>query len=298
MPEITLRNPERKIWMTGWGVINRGLAPVCDSEDNRDAPIHFFMSPPYSFTDVDPRKFNVGMTMGERDNLHSYNWDGRKFVPLCNQMDLLIVPGTWQKQVFMKNGVKPPVEIVMPGHSHKLWQQPVVEKTNKHCLILDRGRDHGGAMNEAQKYFSEVTYLDIRTPSRKSLDAMPPDQRTALMQNGKMDGMDLQAAYRDADVFFKWGREGFCYPILEAMSAGCLVITNCHTLPYIDVGKNALVFRDVNQLKNCMMHAERRPMTDVKLAGQATAKAMTWEKSIEEVRKVIFDHAERSPKAV
>ena len=287
---ITLRNPERRNWMTGWGVINRAMGPMCDSIDDRDAPIHLFLSPPYSFQDVDPTKFNVGMTMCEKNDLLTRQWHGEFFVPLCNKMDLILVPGEWQKAVFELNKMKPPIEIVTLGHDHNRWKQSVRPGKSTHCLIVDRGRDHGGAANEAQRHFTEVTYMDARTPSQKTLDRLPPEQRTHVVAQGKYTAQEMQEAYRDADVFFKWGREGFCYPILEAMSAGCLIITNCHTLPYIKKHENALVFRDVKELSACLTMAEKNPLTKLKMSGQATAAALTWANTHKETLAAILKH--------
>jgi glycosyltransferase involved in cell wall biosynthesis len=295
MPEITRRNAERTRWTSGWGVINRGLASACDSVDNLDAPIQLYMSPPYSFEDLDPTKFNVGLTMGERDDLGSYQFP---FVENCNKMDLLIVPGStvngletsWQKQVFQKNGVKPPIVSMLLGHNHADWYRPVRERDNRSVFIMGRGREHGGSVDIVSGHFEDVNYMDCRAPKGKELEAMEPDERAALLEQGRYTPEELQAAYGEADIFFKWSREGWCYPILEAMSAGCLVITNCHTLPYLRHHVNCLIFRDLDELGQTLRYASGHHCNDIKLRGQETAASLTWERAGSELRRLILEH--------
>ena len=283
---IAHRNPDRIGYTSGWAVINRGLAPACDSHDVAE-PVHVYMSPPYSFQEVDTTKFNVGITMGERDDLGTYKFP---FVQCCNQMDLVIVPGEWQYQVFQKNGVTAPLEILTLGHDHEAWVQPLKPRDNRHVFMLNRGRDHGGSKSEVGKYYDEITYMDCHTPRGKAWDAMTPEARAAFVEGGRYTTEEIKAAYGDADVFFKWGREGWCYPILEAMSAGCLVITNCHTLPYLRHAHNCLIFRDPVELGETLRYAAGHHCNDIKERGQQTAAELTWAKACAALREIIFKH--------
>ncbi len=284
---ITLRNPERRDWMTGWGVINRALAEICGSIDDRSADVHLFMSPPYSFQDVDPAKFNVGLTMCERPDLSTYKWANGGFVALTNQMDLVLVPSAWQLHIFKQNGVVKPIEIVPLGHADGTWRAAIRNpgRVNVSALILDRGRDHGGGSNVLGRYFSDINYINARTPKSDGTKA-----NTEIIKKGRLKPEAIFQAYREADVFLKWGREGYCYPILEAMSAGCLVVTNCVHLPYIEEGKNCLTFRNVGELKKKLDWASRNSGDNIKVAGQATAKLLTWEKSKKAILGVINKH--------
>lgn len=282
--EVTRRNPERTQWMSGWGVINRGLQSICDSVDNRKAPVHLFMSPPNSFTPVDPSKYNVGITMGERHDLTSYAFD---FVGLCNQMDLLLVPSKWQHQVFRQNKITPPIEVVPLGHDHGTWNQPVRDGKSIKSLIVDRGRDHTGGSNELQKYFEEVNYMDCTTPKLRGSG----DEKKKKLMAGRWPLAAMSQAYAEADVFLKWSREGWGFPILEAMSSGCLVITNCVHLPYVDSKKNCLTFQNIPELQAMLRHASEKPLTGIKKAGQQTAAALTWDKARKVIRAVIDKYA-------
>src|SRR5690606_8716739 len=112
------------------------------------------------------------------------------------------------------------------------------------------------------------------TPPRKDV---PAEQREQLLREGKVSHEQLAAAYREADVFFQWGREGYCYPILEAMSSGCLVVTNCAHLAYLVPGENCLTFANIPELLKLLERVQKEPFTELKRAGQATAADLTWE---------------------
>ena len=280
--KIAMRNRERCDWMSGYGVINRALADMHDADED-EADVHFFASPPYSFQQLDPDKFNVGLTMTERHHLKEYGFD---FIGFANKMDLLITPSTWCKQVFQHevNRLKPPIEVVALGHDHKAWTSPKKARPGRSCLILDRGRDHRGAQNEAAKYFQEVEYVDCRTPKPTS------EANKKIIQAGRYTQDEIKQMYRHADVFLKWGREGWCFPILEAMSANCLVITNCVHLAYIEHEKNCLVFRDVPTLNRHLKAAANNDFRKLRAAGFETAKALTWEKTKQGIREAIVKH--------
>lgn len=135
-------------------------------------------------------------------------------------------------------------------------------------------------MNELGKYFSEIRYMDCRTPYK-----MKPGAE--WLKKGNFTPAELQAAYAETDVFFKWGREGWGFPLLEAMSAGALVITNCVHLPYLEDRKNCLQFRDAPALQRVLNLASRQKLTEIKREGQKTAKSLTWGKAVAEARKLI-----------
>lgn len=284
MMKLTIRNPERKDWMSGYGVINRALADLDNvGGDPASADVHLFISPPYSFLDVDPTKFNVGLTMSERHSLKTYGFD---FINMANKMDLLIVPSTWCKQIFSiaENGITVPTEVVALGHDHELWKGEPRNRPAKTCLILDRGRDHHGAVSVASEYFDEIMHIDCRTPKPTN------DRNIDIIKAGRYTQQEIRNFYRRADVFLKWGREGWCFPNLEAMSSGCLVVTNCHHLGYVEADKNCLVFRTIEWLNNHLKRATQESLIDIKKAGQRTAASLTWAKTKEGICDAIARH--------
>jgi hypothetical protein len=284
--KVTLRNAERQAWMSGYGIINRELRSICDSENELGAEVHLFVSPPYSFEKVDQTKLNIGVTMGERDDLRTY---GFPFVERANLMDVIITTSEWQKQVMFKNAILQPIEICPLGHDHNHWKQEVREVPgNRKALIIDRGRDHGGGSNELAKYFDEVNYMNCRTPKA---DGRP--QTTERIKKGRYTPQQMIQAYHQADVFLKWGREGWGFPILEAMSAGCLVVTNCVHLPYLRDADNCLFFRTTQELSRILARVAKNPYTAMKRAGQATAAELTWDKARTGVRAIIDKYIEK-----
>lgn len=285
--KIYIRNPERKDWMSGYGVINRALNSMNDTLDDDAADVHLFISPPYSFLDLDATKFNVGLTMTERHNLKSYKWHGRTFVQYANQMDLLIAPGQWCRDIFTQQ-LEPPTEMVLLGHDHQPFFIPVRPGPNRRALIMDRGRDQKDSTRVLADCFTDINYVNCKTPKPDG-----SEKNTDLIKKGRYTPEEIQQFYREADVLFKWGREGWCFPILEAMSSGCLVITNCVHLGYIEPDKNCLVFRSIDHLHECLRRAERDPLTKMKEAGQATAASLTWERAKNGIRDAISKHYRR-----
>lgn len=281
MTSISLQNRERLEVLSGYGIINRGLFPIADA-DPEAAPIWLFCSPPKSFQ---PRagKFNVGLTMSERSHLADY---GFPFVEQCNQMDLLLVPSQWCKAVFEQNGITTPIEVVSLGHDHERWYTPVRESKNRRALIIHRGRDRSDSAAVLTRFFTEIDELDC-TPPKETLEQ---SKRWELLTRGKVSDERLAQAYAKADVFFKWGREGYCYPLLQAMSAGALVMTNCGHLPYLKPDENCLVFTSVPQLLKQLEQVRKQPLTELKQAGQETAASLTWERSRQDVLAAIYRH--------
>lgn len=275
------RNPERIQWMSGYGIINREIAKICNSTD-LNADIHFYASPPISFTNVDKTKFNVALTMCERDPKSYKNFD---FVGMCNQMDLILTTGPWQKQMFQRAGIKPPVEMVMCGHDHDYWKHPVRTERNTSGLIMDRGRDNPGSLPQLQRHFDDILYIDCRTPKPTN------EANKKIIKSGRYTQDEVRDFYHHADIFMKWGREGWCFPNLEAMSAGCLVITNCFHLPYIEHNKNCLVFRNIDELAAVIKRAAEEPCTELKIGGQLTAATLTWDSVLKTYRDFIDKHA-------
>src|SRR5512135_1417533 len=81
MIRIQLRDGGRVSDQTGYGQFNRsiyltlkemGIKVGHDKEPLPEANVHLFISPPYSFTDLEQEKLNVGLTMTERESLDGY----------------------------------------------------------------------------------------------------------------------------------------------------------------------------------------------------------------------------------
>lgn len=273
---IVLRNARRALAdPSGYSLINQELARGVDFGDTEipgllkkgDGDIHLFASPPYSFT---PRagRFNVGLTMTERADLSEYPFH---FVDRANEMDFIIVPSELQRVILYGNGVHVPIRVLPLGIDFNAWMAPLKRGPNRTAFILDRGRDHP----QSAKVVSKCLKLTVH--GRKS---------------PKIEKKSLHALYAGADVFVKWTDrrgpgEGWCFPILEAMSAGCLVITNTD-LPYLDEG-NHLHFDAESGLTKCLEWAFAENFADMKLAGRETARALTWDRARQSLRLMVTD---------
>ncbi len=70
-------------------------------------------------------KFNIGFTMFEADSLPE-SW-----IPLCNEMDAIIVPSEWNRLGFVKSGVTVPIFVVPAGIVTQEYQKAEVLKDEK-----------------------------------------------------------------------------------------------------------------------------------------------------------------------
>lgn len=276
---IALQNAHRCEQENGYGRINAYLARlVADCLDDESAEVQLFASPPYSFrcreapgvipgaaSGVNRRsgRFYVGLTACDRDLSGYKNFD---YVGLANAMDLLLVPSAWDRDMFRRGRITTPVEVVRLGHHHPEWFQPIERRENKRLFILDRGRDYSQAKTIAAHYF-EVDYY-------------------RCSGFGKLSRDDLRARYREADVFLKWAEEGaWSYPAIEAMSAGCLLVTNC---PYVYTSaSNSLQFSSAADLQRVLSACCSKDYYEFKQQAQQDAAEWTEERSAAGIRAAI-----------
>jgi len=268
---ISLRTQRFCRDLSGWGLINEELMAL---DRLGDQPVHLFASFPRHFKHVEPQKFNVALTVTDHPDI-GQQYHG--FADRCNQMNLMLVTSEVQKGCLERGGVTVPIEIVDLGHNHAKWHSSTQRGSNTTSMILDRGRDHQGGVNELAKFFNEIVYMNCTSAGEDYTDD------------------DLKAAYQDADVFFKWSREAWCFPILEAMSAGCLVITCCHgDVPYLKPDQNCLVFDTIEEMQHMLGMAAQNSYDEIKQAGQETAAALSWHTSLTLIRYAINRHFSRS----
>lgn len=253
----------------GWNLVARSFVERADSFLPAEGDVHLYCGMPDASRGLSDSKFNVLVTVTDYHDVREHSPD---YAEVCNLYDLLIVPDAWQQERLKDCGVKPPVAVAPLGHSHDAWKYGAQEKQNTTAMILDRGRDHEGGTNELMKYFSMVTYLDCR-----------PDQPGKPVE-------EIRDEMRRSQVFFKWSHEGWCFPILEAMSTGCLVITDCRHLSYIQPDHNALVFDDVAEMHKQLSRAKTEPLTDIKHQGYKTAERLTWDTSYAAIKQVVEEH--------
>jgi hypothetical protein len=255
MSQITLRNEPRTHHLSGYGRINRALARYADGVDVLDMPIHLFCSPPYSFGTKIPGAFNVGLTMCDYP-VRDY---GFPFVDQANEMDLLLVPSDRDRQMFIEGGIHVPIEVVSMGHEHDFWYREPLVLDKRRVFMFNRGRDIMTAKSLVTDNGLELDYF-----TGPGLGVVPDEEMR-------------DKHHHLADVFLKWAVElAWSYPTLEAMSAGCLIITNC---PYVFLNDtNCFKFgADGSGLNTILRRIRSNDFMEKRLAGQKTAASLRWD---------------------
>jgi hypothetical protein len=283
---ITLQNSDRASHESGYGRINSYLARlVADSLDDDAADVHLYCSPPYAFyphanttvvpemisrvdgVTLDSSKFHVGLTACDRPLTTYGNFD---FARLCTRMNLLLVPSDWDRQMFRAAGLTVPIEVVRLGHNHADWACPVRNRQNTRVFVLDRGRDLSEESRRVLARYFEIDYY-------------------RCSGHGKLSRAELKKRYDRADIFFKWAEEGaWSYPVMEAMSAGCLVITNCAYTPLN--AYNSFRFRSREELSQILQLCRGQDHMLLKQTAQLTAQQWSEELSASDIRQAIAKH--------
>lgn len=190
-------------------------------------------------------RLNIGFTMWEASKLPEI------WTTLCNDMDAIFVPSTWNKEVFTNSGVTVPVYVVQPGvdllEVPKLSEKPVEEdfkfysifqwterknpiglirtylsefkSTDKVSLTLKTYK-HARATNNAALIHEEIKHIKKDLNINESL--LPKINVIAdLVSTEEMDKI-----HRTHDCFVLPHRaEGWGMPHMEAMTYGNPVIT-------------------------------------------------------------------------
>lgn len=85
---------------------------------------------------------NIGFTMFEATHIPEL------WVKQCNKMDAILVPSTWNKQVFEASGVRVPIRVVAPGIGKEYTAEPKVKPEQKYTFYsifqwTERKNPHG-----------------------------------------------------------------------------------------------------------------------------------------------------------
>lgn len=268
--KIRLMNSARCLAESGYGVINKGLLKLAACADGPECglsvelgDVDLYASPPYSFKAI-PGRISIGLTMTERSDLSSYSFP---FVAKCNEMTAIMTTSEEQAAILRANGVKVPVVAVPLWIDYAKWSAPNRTKAATSCMVFDRGRDVVTSSQVAFRVFSKVVSI----------------------KSCGMPDAELKHLYVSSDVFLKWcdrngPGEGWCFPILEAMSAGCIVVTNAK-LPYLKPG-NHLPFSDETGLVKALAKA-RAGALGVGVEGQKTAASLTLSAALDVIKKAI-----------
>ena len=274
--------PDRVTHATGYAEVHRGLIlaldtlgietgfPRCDAEirastmlpedvksrllainqrsfrDDEDA-VQLQIATPDSFVPR-PGRFNVGLTMTERESL-AYYQERFDWVGLCNAMDMIVTPTEWNRAVFERHGIRNVVvaplgvdaEFFTPKPYRFLSVMTAFGRRGSRSNWADivsayrdafQGHDdveltilspmarqpfeYSGIRESAALFLGDVREL-VRSRSGR-------DPRIDVRESGSLTRAEIRSVYRDHDCYVSYSREGWGFPTLEAMACSLEVI--------------------------------------------------------------------------
>jgi glycosyltransferase involved in cell wall biosynthesis len=223
--------------------LNRRRCP-----EDRDT-VHLQIASPDSF-ERHPGRFDVGLTMTERESLAYYM---RRFdwVGLCNSLDLILTPSEWNRDIFKRHGVRrvevtplgadcefftpKPVAFLafMTGFgsrgSRANWQEIVdcfnEEFRGRRDVLLTilshdcRSPFQYNSVGEAARMLLRDVVAYVRQKRRESYpEVIVREEKWDLTREA------IREIYRENDCYISYSREGWGFPIVEAMACGLEVI--------------------------------------------------------------------------
>ena len=261
------------------------LDPVYAKEEDKPV-VNLWVAPPYARKL--PRGHNAIYTMHELDTLPDSKKD---WVDNLNQYDLIIVPSDWNKQNFIKFGVKQPIEVVPMGVNTKIFN---FHKTPYFSILTMH--DNFGRVSSRENWLETlITYIRVFGDMKNVVlfiktwnyrkGSLQENMRLIskelkihknLMPNveiidKKMTEEELYELYSRMWLFIKnANREGWSLPLNEALASG----THClyRKLPSLDwatVYENGYPFTTVKELANLLYINYKR------YAKEVTARQVT-----------------------
>ena len=171
-------------------------------------------------------KKQVLFTMWEADRLP------RKYVDCCNKHVALIVPTKWNREIFIKSGVKVPIYVVPLGIDTNVFK-PNLRRFPEECVFITAGRVAHGyhrkginyAMEVFRKAFPEEADAKLRVKCFPDCDLKPNFDsrisivRASISQESMVEFYQDSVAYLDTTT-----AEGFGLHQVEANACGQIVI--------------------------------------------------------------------------
>lgn len=186
---------------------------------------------PAAFNSI-KNKYKVGFTMFETDKLPSSKgmnpWSGLsgKASDMCNEMDLLLVPSEHNKELFRKEGVTVPIEVVNLGIDPN--QYPTIIRPKRKTFtflmtgVLTIRKNPGTALSCFLDLYKDREDVKVvfKTNSGTMGHIQMPYKNVIIIDEFSLPEQ-MFCYYRDADAFIFPSRgEGFGLTPVEAMATG------------------------------------------------------------------------------
>lgn len=219
--------------MTGDGTVDRISQKVfLDSPD----AIYLWTKPPSFIKDpkFDKSRKNVFFTMHETPTFmgHKAEWPS-----LLNDCKLVLTPTEWNKKVFVDNGVRVPVSVIPLGvdlrsfHPESVTDYFKVLSVHEAFGVPSSREDWRMTLDAFNEQFKDRpgAYLTVKSWNVK------PENIEALRAQGLMnrvsvititlENKSMMELYQQHAAFIKnSNKEGWCFPLTEAIACGSRVI--------------------------------------------------------------------------
>jgi len=185
---------------------------------------------PNAFTSMMNNKFKVGFTMFETDKLPNgrNTWAGKtgNSVDIINKMNLLLVPSKHNKELFEKEGVTIPIEVVRLGidpQDYVIMDRPHRDTfTFYMCGVLTIRKNPGLALSCFLDLFKDNPNVKIVFKTNSgTMGHMTFPYTNVKIIDRMATNEEMFSLMKDADCFIFPSRgEGFGLTPLEAMATG------------------------------------------------------------------------------
>lgn len=194
---------------------------------------------PNSFSSLSMNKKRVGFTMFETTKLPSgkNDWAGStgNWLDTLKDLDLLIVPSNFCKEVFIANGATLPIEVVPLGIDPEMYSLMERPKSDTFTFLmlgtLTIRKNPGYALSAFGELFAgnPKAQLILKTQDGTLGHVTMPHKNITVIDR-RSTVTEMMKLYREANCFLFPSRgEGFGLPPLEAMATGLPTIMSNNT---------------------------------------------------------------------
>jgi hypothetical protein len=296
--------------------LNRRRCP-----ENKDT-VHLQVATPDSFR-RHAGQFDVGLTMTERESLAYYM---RQFdwVGLCNSMDLMLTPSHWNKEVLKRHGVRcvevtplgvdcgfftpKPVTFLtfMTGYgsrgSRANWKEIVdcftEEFRGQRDVLLTivshecRSLFEYGSIGEAARMIAKDVIAYIRQKHRG-----PYPEVIVREEKWDLTREQIREIYRQNDSYISYSREGWGFPLGEAMACGLEVIACNYGAPMTYLTGSPVMLFEAGRLTHdnlkfecgdvAMLRRHMRSVYESRRKSRGWIEQFSWSQAAERISKIL-----------